>query len=706
MRLPAVPRIPVFHGLKLFWDRVTFSRLTKIYFIFSVLHCIVQVVFQVQAFVANADAAKFLGGLIVEGNATDPGFAVYNTDLRMCDSVPSSLDASSCTVVWDGHTKATTLPDTDDDAASASISSTGAVTSASATTSILSSATSSSSSATSSSSARSSSSIVSSTAVSSASTARSTSSISISSQPVRVVTVTKSVVETTATGALSTLTVTAAPTFTPKVDLKDDSDSESDDESDDESDIGEESDDEEEVAAPATPRKRDIVLPETKIRLALNGTSRVNLQGLDGKFEVDLPRKCLYALNWPVDSVENTKREDIAFIAFQIWLLGMSLVALLNESIPHIVASLLTHILATAWGGFQIFNTEVFHRKFTALTTQGACGINLLPNYWKDRSNAEIPSLALNCFALLVSAFLSWRLMKTFGWQTFKRVGASRTINRIYNTVLMLSIAIQLSLFFVGASAALWIDQVYNGNIGRLTQSPHVFKAVMITVLALLIPWLSTGWISVRKEYRIRMMGFLAVAVLILVGWATMFIAATFRWTYATWLFFRLMTTAAVLLTLTTLILGIVCRVNFGKGLTRYLNAQEELTDSEYNSPVEKTYDSEKFAFRLTTSPSRRTRSRSVPGRRSRRQSQMRFSPPRNVGPRFYSGTTLSSDMSNPFVTPTNTEPSLSTGSPSPTLSRQTSRSSQRSTSSTNSAGSQNSAGSVGTTRGKRWVIE
>ncbi len=34
-------------------------------------------------------------------------------------------------------------------------------------------------------------------------------------------------------------------------------------------------------------------------------------------------------------SVENTKREDVAFIAFQIWLLGMSLVALLNESIPH-----------------------------------------------------------------------------------------------------------------------------------------------------------------------------------------------------------------------------------------------------------------------------------------------------------------------------------------------------------------------------------
>ncbi len=284
------------------WDRVTFSRLTKIYFIFSVLHCIVQVVFQVQAFVANADAAKFLGGLIVEGNATDPGFAVYGTDLRMCDKVPNSLDASSCTVVWDGHTMATSLPDTDNYAANASISSSGAV--ASATTSILSSATSFSSatslaSAAASSSSAPSSSVVSSTTVSSASTVRSSSAASGSSKPVRVITVTKSIIETTATGALSTLTITAAPTATPKVDIQDASDSESDDESDDESDIGEESDDEEEDAA--TPHKRDIVLPETKIRLALNGTSRVNLQGLGGKFEVDLPRKCLYALNWPVD---------------------------------------------------------------------------------------------------------------------------------------------------------------------------------------------------------------------------------------------------------------------------------------------------------------------------------------------------------------------------------------------------------------------
>ena len=66
------------------------------------------------------------------------------------------------------------------------------------------------------------------------------------------------------------------------------------------------------------------------------------------------------------------------------------------------------------------------------------------------------------------------------------------------------------------------------------------------------------------------MLIFLGIALYVIGGWAAMFVAATFSWTYATWLFFSLMTTAAVLLALTTLVLGIVCRLNFGKGLKRY----------------------------------------------------------------------------------------------------------------------------------------
>ncbi|KAI8995420.1 hypothetical protein BD414DRAFT_534588 [Trametes punicea] len=706
------------------WERITFSRLTKIYFIFSVLHCIIQVIFQVQAFVANAEAASFLYGLVQQGNATDPGFAVYDGELRMCETVPRTLDPSSCTVVWDGHTMAnSSFVGGQNDAAVSSMlpiaaSSTSSVSlstsspTSSASLALSSSVTAASVDATSSAAASSlngSSAARSPSATSSASVTSSRSATTITSTS----SATPSVAHSTAVvtkDSTKTTTVTirvASPTASakPEQNNHDDADSDDDDDADDEdnqsdshvrlSENAVEGADFVVVHDPDTAKRYGLrsVSEDTQIHLALNGTATVNLNGLDGHFETELPRKCLYALNWPVDTVENTKREDIAFIAFQVWLLGMSLVALLNESIPHVVASLLTHILATAWGGFQIFNTATFHRKFTALTTQGVCGINLLPTYWKTRSDAEIPSLALNCFALLVSALLSWRLVKSFGWQTFKRVGASRVINRVYNLVLMLSIAIQLALFFVGASAALWLDQVYSGNIGRLTRHPLFFKVVMIAVLILLVPWLSTGWISVRRELRIPMLVFLSVAGVVLAGWASMFIAATFRWTYVTWRFFSLMTTAAVLLTLITLILGIICRVNFGKGLRRYLNAQEELPDDDYRSPGGKS-DSEKVAFPSTDLP--------IPtfsvafgggGQDVPLPSQMRFAP-RQMGPRFYAHS-YDSAGSNPFSTPTD-------GS---ALSRHSSRSSQHSQTSVQSSHS-NASSTAGSQRGKRWVIE
>jgi hypothetical protein len=118
-------------------------------------------------------------------------------------------------------------------------------------------------------------------------------------------------------------------------------------------------------------------------------------------------------IHFVFNSLGNTKREDMVFIAFQFWVLGMSIVALLNESIPHILASLVTHLMATAWAGFQITHTANFRSDFNRVITHGACkNVALLPHYWNARGKAEIPSLALNVIALFVSSFLTWKLIK------------------------------------------------------------------------------------------------------------------------------------------------------------------------------------------------------------------------------------------------------------------------------------------------------
>ena len=90
----------------------------------------------------------------------------------------------------------------------------------------------------------------------------------------------------------------------------------------------------------------------------------------------------------------------------------MSIVALLNESIPHIIAAMVTHLLVTVWTIFQIFQTETFHGLFTKLTTNGACQKNILGNFWEERRIAEISSAVLNGVTFFVTAGLTYKLMK------------------------------------------------------------------------------------------------------------------------------------------------------------------------------------------------------------------------------------------------------------------------------------------------------
>jgi len=75
---------------------------------------------------------------------------------------------------------------------------------------------------------------------------------------------------------------------------------------------------------------------------------------------------------------------------------------------------------------------------------------------------------------------------------------------------------------------------------------------------------------------------FLVLSALYVIAWGLMFDSKTFRWTYFQWVFFGTVATLSAILALTGLILGFVCRLNFGKGLPNYLNAQEPLSEDTF----------------------------------------------------------------------------------------------------------------------------
>ncbi|CAK5265266.1 unnamed protein product [Mycena citricolor] len=611
--------LPLPSKVKLVWDRVTVSKLTVAYVVFSLAHFVIQIAFQIRAFTINANAATFLYNIALEGNATNSSVPALSTrpivsgsgaalahpgestvqEVRMCAQVPTDLDTDECVVVYDGTPGRNMVYNPADPSASAPSTSTdsgynyaGGAAPAPGSLTVI--AASSSSAALS---------PVLSSVVTSTTPLASSTQLSAPSAP-SVVVVTQIV-----TAAI------AAPTF-PPVRVADPED------------------------VSENFYKRASIpsfFPEAKVLVLNDTTVQVNLTGMGyADHHLLLDKSCMWSLNWPVSILDDTKREDIVFIAFQFWVLGMSMVALLNESIPHIIASLTTHILATFWSGFQIWHTAFFRQRFDKVITHGACnGVpSLLPNYWQARAGAEIPILALNILALLASGILTWKLVKLFGWQTFKRVGASLTINRVYKLVLLLSISMQLSFFFMGATLSLFVDQLFNGTAGHLAWYIKMYKVTFILTAVMLIPWLVTGWFSVRRESRIGMVVFLALSMMYLAGFCIMFLSTTFRWTFVTWNFFAIVSTVSAILTLMSFVLGIVCQCNFGKGLLRYLNAQEPLPGDDFES-VTPGDDPEKVAFPSNEKPVPTFSATFGSGSEVPVPSQM-FKPTAQLGPRFF----------------------------------------------------------------------
>ncbi|KAG8716584.1 hypothetical protein FRC09_015538 [Ceratobasidium sp. 395] len=602
--------VPLPSTLKLVWDRLTFSRLTAIYFAIAVIHCFIQVIFQISALYINTQAAHVIAHIAATDPNSTPGFAILskNGPLRSCTGMPGSTGSTPCRMVWAGKVSPDAFgsyPDDPSENNSTTLStSSSSVVSATPTTSLISSALTTSSS----------SGIVRATGVSTGASSPAATSVVIQTFSIVSRSGSSSFAVSTSlfTSVASSSSVSTAIRATPAPPSPNAPGAAP-------PSAG--------PPAPASPAplagpakrmyipdripgaknhmfsRRDISLTPvfsefngTFEGVKLNGLTATNHDGV-GDHETDeafVSSVCVQVLQWPLQKLWNTQREDAVFIGFQFWVLGMSIVALLNESVPHIIATFLTHVLVTGWSVFQIVHTASFRSEFNRLTTRGACGgVNLLPTYWKARANAEIPVLVFNVVALIGSAYMSWRLLKTFGWLTFKRVGASFEINRIYRLVLSLGIVLQLSLFFLVVSIALWLEQLYHGPAPAETSLAVLYKTIVIVQLIALGPWLIMGWYAVRREMRKTMIVFLVLSALFIVAWAAMFVCRVWRLTFMTWMFFRVMAVTAATLTTLAFGLGIVCWLNFGKDFPKHLQIHDDPEGSDF-IPAQLSYDPEK----------------------------------------------------------------------------------------------------------------
>ncbi|EJD08007.1 uncharacterized protein FOMMEDRAFT_164787 [Fomitiporia mediterranea MF3/22] len=308
----------------------------------------------------------------------------------------------------------------------------------------------------------------------------------------------------------------------------------------------------------------------------------VNVTGVDGEDPnqvFQLSPLCVEALNWPNIILHDSRREDIAFLFYQVWLLGISLVTILNESIPHLVAALVMHGLSTGWSGFQVSRTGRYEREYQTLIVNDTCnGVDIIPGFWERRMNYFIPILVLNAVVLAITLGVSLKLFSVYAKQTFNRVGASKRMNVMYSYILLLSVFLQLSAFFTICGSALWIDVMSNG----ILTGKEGYRVIFTIASVVEFPWVILGWISFRREHRIWSLVFIIIGMLLCAAWTTMFANVLYRWAMQNFPFFATLTITAFIVLVATVILAVICRMHFGRGLPQYLKREETFDDSSF----------------------------------------------------------------------------------------------------------------------------
>ncbi|KAF8918319.1 hypothetical protein CPB85DRAFT_1430505 [Mucidula mucida] len=303
---------------------------------------------------------------------------------------------------------------------------------------------------------------------------------------------------------------------------------------------------------------------------------------------VTLSMQCTGILTFPAQDLKNNAREDLAFVFFQFWLFILSVVAMVYDSVPHVVAGVIARTLLTAWSAYAIWRTQSKREIYQQLIANPGtpCSVDLFPIYFKVRLNYEIPDLVLNVTALYIAGHLSWTLFREYQTRSFTTVGAPPKIVRMYRFYLAVQACLQLEVYALIAGMSLWIDQLLNTYIRVISEHTFWYVAVFVFFNALVLPWLILGWYSIRYERKFLMGIFIFTAFVFFFTECIMFYSQVYRWTFISWANLACFTVASMLLIAASLILGIICMRNFGKGLAQYLHAESVLESMDFSPEV------------------------------------------------------------------------------------------------------------------------
>ncbi|KAI9322195.1 hypothetical protein BX666DRAFT_2057229 [Dichotomocladium elegans] len=257
------------------------------------------------------------------------------------------------------------------------------------------------------------------------------------------------------------------------------------------------------------------------------------------------------------DRLGRIKWENLAFIGFQVWFLGMVFDATIYQNTAEILALAFLNAVCALLGALQVVDGVKWLRE---LGKTGSYDTRPL----QTAMRLEIAlSVALLLFACIM-AYLSYEMSRQFGWNIYKKIGADLRVQRMYRMFQFFVLALKIDVF-----TEFLVSLFYVIQFGMKSESVFWETAIQIIVTILILPMLYFARTAGSAESHGRMLAFITFEAIVIVHYA-LILKQTLQ-PNNSWYTWICLVIIGILIDAATGVLGFICMRNFGCGLRSYV---------------------------------------------------------------------------------------------------------------------------------------
>ncbi|ORZ13744.1 hypothetical protein BCR42DRAFT_418987 [Absidia repens] len=255
------------------------------------------------------------------------------------------------------------------------------------------------------------------------------------------------------------------------------------------------------------------------------------------------------------DRLGRIKWENISFVGFQVWFVGMAFDATVYQNTAEILALSILNVLMSILGALEVVDGHKW------LTRLQSIKVSTEPLAMAEKLEIAL-SVVIMGFACAL-AYLSYEMSRQFGWNIYKKIGADVQVQRMYRFFQFFVLSLKISIFTEFLVSVFYLIQF------ALKQGINWESGIELVVTILMLPMLYFARTAGSAESTSRMIVFITFQCIVIVHYA-LILKQTFEpdnfW--YTWI---VLVFVGIAIDLITVGLAIISTRNFGKGLKPYV---------------------------------------------------------------------------------------------------------------------------------------